>query len=229
MNNFRKGIGGRRGRHGWGRETLLVLALAAGLALSAGEARAGGGKADDRGSAAARSQIEDLVVCYARGTDALGRAVNAIGGQPLDSTVNLADPGFAEGLAYYRRCFADDFSFTLKVDGVPTVTVPDPATVTPDTDAALQWANFVNNAFRGPGYQSTQHHMGSISTQARGNRGSAVSYLIALHVYGPTSDRSGVNMVGGTYTDEVVRRRGVWQIGKRTLDITSSVDLPASP
>ena len=103
----------------------------------------------------ARDQIEDLVVCYARGTDTLGRAVDAVGGQPLDSTVNLSDPVFAAGLAIYRECFADDFSFTLAIDGTPLLTVPNPATVTPNTDAALEWANFVNNSFRSSGYRNT--------------------------------------------------------------------------
>jgi len=174
----------------------------------------------------AQDEIEDLVVCYARGTDTLGRAVNAIGGQPLDSTVNLADPLFAEALAIYRGCFADDFSFTLAFDGVPALTVPDPATVTPDTDAALQWANFVNNAFRGPGYRNTQHHMGSISSTVDGRHGTIVSYLIATHAYGPASTRTGVSVVGGTYSDEVIRRLGTWLIRQRTLNITSSVNVP---
>ena len=204
---------------------LVTMSLVPGLTASAATDAGASGEVAQR---VARDQIEDLVVCYARGTDALGRAVNAIGGQPLDSTVNLSDPDFAEGLAYYRRCFAEDFSFTLAFDGEPALTVPDPATATHDTDAALQWANFVNNAFREPGYKSTQHQMGSISSAADGNSGSAVSYLIAIHAYGPTSAKSGVNMVGGTYTDEVVRRRGSWLIRKRTLDITSSVDVPAN-
>lgn len=221
MESHRHRIDGGRGRPRGALAGVLLMVLTCGSAPVA--------IADSAGKAhsAARDQIEDLVVCYARGTDALGRAVNAVGEQPLDSTLNLADPDFAEGLRHYRRCFAKDFSFTLKVNGVPTVTVPDPATVTKDTDAALQWANFVNNAFRGPGYQSTMHHMGSISSEARGNRGSAVSYLIALHIYGPTSGKTGVNMVSGVYTDEVVRQRGVWLIRKRTLDITSNVDIPA--
>lgn len=178
----------------------------------------------------ARNQIEDLVVCYALGTDAIGRAVDAIGDQPLDSTVNISganfSEGFAEGLALYRECFADGFSFTLEFDGVPALTVPDPSTATASTDAALQWANFVNNAFRAPGYSNTQHHMGTIRSSAHGNTGTAQSYLIATHSYGPTSARTGVNVVGGTYRDEVVRVRGRWLIQQRTLNITSSVNVP---
>jgi hypothetical protein len=33
--------------------------------------------------------------------------------------------------------------------------------------------------------------------------------------------------VTGTYSDEVVRERGRWLIRKRTLDITSTVDIPS--
>lgn len=173
-----------------------------------------------------QDQVEDLAVCYARGTDTLGRAVNAIGDQPLDSTVNLADADFAEALAIYRGCFDRKFTFTLLVNGVPALTVPDPATRTADTDAALQWANFVNNAFRTPGYRNTQHHMGSISSRVGKRRGTMTSYLIATHMFGPSSANTGVNVVTGVYDDVVVRNRGRWLLQDRTLDITSSVLIP---
>lgn len=175
----------------------------------------------------AQDQIEDLPVCYAYGTDALGSAVNATGGQPLDSTLNLDDPQFAEGLAFYRKCFAKGFSFTLQFGGVTLLTVPDPETRTEDTDAALEWANFVNNAFREPGYINTQHHMGSISSSSQGNTGNAKAYLIATHSYGPNSSLTGVQVVGGTYTDDVIREKGTWLIETRTLNITSNIHTPA--
>ncbi len=173
-----------------------------------------------------QDEVEDLAVCYAYGTDALGSAVNALIEPNLDSTLNLSDPQFAKGLRFYRKCFAKQFSFTLEFDGVPLLTVPDPATRTASTDAALQWANFVNNAFRGPGYRNTQHHMGSISSKIHGNNASMISYLIATHAFGPTSTQTGVNVVGGTYTDAVVRKNGRWLILNRTLNITSSVVTP---
>ena len=118
-------------------KTVLVLALT--IVLGAQPVLADDD--DDRRHApglSAQDQVEDLPVCYALGTDALGRAVNAIGDQPLDSTANLADPDFAEGLAFYRKCFAKGFSFTLAFDGNPVLTVPDPATRTNATDAALE-------------------------------------------------------------------------------------------
>ena len=200
------------------RATLLTVIIAAVLAAQPGLANA---------RSAAQDKIENLVVCYALGTDAIGRAVDAVGGQPLDSTINLDDPNFAAGLALYRQCFANGFSFTLEFDGVAVLTVPDPATVTPTTDAALQWANFVNNAFRGPGYRNTQHHLGTITSSVAGKRGTSQAYLIATHAYGPTSARSGVSVVGGTYRDEVVLVGGRWLTQKRTLNITSSVNVPA--
>lgn len=214
-----------RGRLRYLPLTALFVAVAALLSFQS----AAGDRSDQRWSnngISAQDQVEDLAVCYALGTDALGRAVNAIGDQPLDSTVNLSDPDFAEGLAYYRQCFDAKFSFTLEFDGVPALTVPDPATRTADTDAALQWANFVNNAFRGPGYRNTQHHIGSITSEIHGKRAKMQSYLIATHAFGPTSASSGVSVVGGTYRDDVVRRKGRWLIETRTLNITSSVVVP---
>jgi hypothetical protein len=170
-----------------------------------------------------RHQVEDLVVCYARGTDALGRATGALGDQPLDSTANLTEPAFAEALTYYRRCLAPGFSFRLEVEGQPAVTVPDPNTRTPNTDAALQWANYVNNTFRGAGYSRTQHHMGTISSEVEGDRARIHSYLIATHVL----DRNrGVDVVTGSYDDVTIQHDGHWQIETRTLRIGSSVTLP---
>ncbi len=206
--------------------TIRPALLAATLLGAALPALAGHGER----SLVQRAAVEDLVVCYARGTDAIGTAVNAVNtGGNLDSTINVGDPQFDAGLAIYRKCFSKNVSITLAFDGVPALTVPDPATRTPNTDAALQWANFVNNAFRGPGYKATQHHMGSVSSTVHGNRAEVVSYLIATHTFGPDGDQpeGSVAVVGGTYTDQDVREHGRWVIGQRTLNITSSVITPA--
>src|SRR3954471_22879883 len=53
------------------------------------------GGSRDSSDSSHRHDVEDLVTCYSLGTDAIGRAVDAVGGQPLDSTVNLGDPNFA--------------------------------------------------------------------------------------------------------------------------------------
>ena len=201
---------------------LLLILLAPQLALAANGAGQGEGPRP-----APQDEIEDLVVCYALGTDAIGRAADATGGQALDSTLNLANAGFAEGLEYYRKCFTDDFSFTLSFGGVPALTVPDLGNPLPGAHPALQWANFVNNAFRGPAYVATQHLMGSITSTVHGTRGTAQAYLSATHVYGPSSARTGIFLVTGTYRDEVVRENGRWLIKRRVLDITSTVDIPS--
>jgi hypothetical protein len=197
--------------------------LVVGILMLGGVALAGQGKGGP--SPSQQAEVEDLPVCYARGTDTLGSAVDAAIVADLNSTENVGNPQFDAGLALYRACFSKRFSFTLQFDGVDALTVPDPATRTKDTDAALQWANFVNNAFRGPGYKNTQHHMGSISSEIRGNSAHVVSYLIATHAYGPAGDQpeGSTAVVGGTYTDQVVREKGRWVIKQRTLNITSSV------
>lgn len=206
------------------RQWLIPLGLI--LMLTTGQAMA------HRSGAALAHQaaVEDLAVCYARGTDLLGRAVNAVvtGPDPEDP-VNIGNPEFDAALALYRSCFSKDFAFSLEIDGDFVLTVPEPATRTDRTDGALQWANFVNNAFRGPGYKTTQHHMGSISSKIRGRHARMVSYLIAYHVFGPASDgtEGSVRVVGGTYTDKVVRERGRWRIKHRTLNITSDLVTPA--
>ena len=171
---------------------------------------------------AVQAAVEDLAVCYARGTDSFGRAVGATA-VPTDpeAPVNASDPDFAAGLALYRECFSEDFSFNLEVaPGVVAVTVPDPAGGT-GQDGALQWANFVNNTFRASGYTSTQHHMGSISSEVHGKNARMVSYLIATHAVGNYPGTS-ITVVGGTYTDEVVWEDGRWVILQRTLLLTSN-------
>lgn len=208
-------------RASWVGAALLLAALAATMGNRAALA------AEGNGGATAQDQAEDLPVCYARGVDAIGRAVTAPANPDLDSTTALVDPNFKEGLEHFRRCFAPNFSFTLSNRGVVSRVVPDPAKRTAKTDAAVQWANFVNNTFRGAGYIYTQHHMGSIASEIRGNEGTVSSYLIATHVAGPTSKRTGVSVTYGTYTDKVARINGRWLITHRTLDTIASAGIPA--
>ena len=205
-----------------GRVPATALAVLLGLQAGCADGERGASAAGDR----ATREAEQLVVCYALGTDALGRAVDAVGGQPLDSRMNVENPDFAEGLAHYRRCFAGEFSFTLLYDGVPALTVPDPATRTENTDAALQWANYVNNSFREAGYRNTQHHMGSVTVSLNGSSGGVQSYLIATHTYDDAASATGALVIGGTYVDDVTRERDRWLIRARSLDITSSLHIP---
>ena len=203
---------------------LKILAAVACAAVMATGVSLGAADAEE---VAARMEIQDLPVCYALGTDAIGRAVTApSSGADLDSTAAMVDPSFKEGLAHYRRCFAPSFTFTLSNRGSAGQKVPNPATRTQKTDATLQWANFVNRAFRGSSYVYTQHHMGSISSEVRGNEGTIESYVIATHAYGPASKATGVSVVYGTYTDKVVKIDGKWLIAERTLDIWSGAQIP---
>ena len=171
-----------------------------------------------------QTAIEDLAVCYARGTDTLGRAVTAVISTGWEDTVNIGNAEFDAALALYRQCFSKDFSFDLEIPpfGV-VVTRPDLAQ---GNDGALQWANFVNDTFRGSGYVNTQHHMGSISSEVHGKTGHMVSYLIATHGLDSGFPPARVDIVGGTYTDEVVWEEGRWVILKRTLLLTSNVPAP---
>lgn len=214
-------VSGRRIALRW-----LLLGLGICVTLASGHSMASGRKASPN----QQDAVEDLAVCYARGTDLLGRAVDAVvSGPDPEDEINIGVAEFDAALVLYRACFSKDFAFSLEINGEFILTVPDPATRTADADGALQWANFVNNAFRGPGYKSTQHHMGSISSELRGRNAQMVSYLIAYHVFGPLSDgtEGSVRVVGGTYTDAVVRERGAWRIKHRTLNITSDLVTPA--
>ncbi len=202
--------------------TCTVLLAAAMVVVGPG--RLAAAASDEQGSA--KDLVEELPVCYSRGTDAFGRAVNAPMSQDLNSTAALVDPDFKVGLDYYRRCLAPSFSFTVSNRGVAGRVVPDPATRTPQTDGPLQWANAVNNAMRGQGYVFTQHHMGSISSTVRGNEGTVQSYLIATHVFGSASTQTGAWVVYGTYTDKVAKIGGRWMITQRTLDTIYSTAIP---
>ena len=186
-------------------------------------------------------EIRALSTCYARATDAIGYAIH----KPPVADHNTPDGGedenFTAGLARYRQCFADDFRFNIVLPG---------GTVTPwetlipthaeGDDPALQWANYVNNAFRGDWdcpaagpcnknqYESTQHQLGSIAVTVDGDTAFLESYLIAIHAYHPqdAGGRTGMSVNYGTYQNEVVRERGRWVIRKRDLILRRGSTLP---
>ena len=166
-----------------------------------------------------RKEIESLPITYAYATDCFGRATDALGDQSLDSTINLDNPLFAEGLSLYRQIFSKDFTFSLMVEGVLIEVVPNPES---QGDAVLEWANYVNNAFRKGQYKSTQHHIGSINSSILENSAVVQSYLIATHVYSEEAKDTGVSITWGTYTDEVSLEDGSWLIRARSLDVIST-------
>ena len=166
-----------------------------------------------------RRTIAALPITYAYATDCFGKAIDAEGDQPLDSRLNVDNPFFAEGLSLYRQIFSKDFTFSLMVEGVLIEVVPNPDS---QGDAVLEWANYVNNAFRKGQYKSTQHHIGSINSCILENSAVVQSYLIATHVYSEEAKDTGVSITWGTYTDEVSLEDGSWLIRARSLDVIST-------
>ena len=175
-----------------------------------------------------RREIESLPVAYAYATDCLGHAVETMGDQSLESTFNMDNSFFAEGLSLYRKIFSKEFSFELVVEGRQIEVVPDPKNLKETEDAVLVWTNYVNNAFRKGLYKSTQHHIGSINSSIEGNNNAIVqSYLIATHVYSEVAPDTGVSMTWGTYTDEVILEEESWVIKNRRLDVISTNPISA--
>ena len=174
-----------------------------------------------------RREIESLPVAYAYATDCLGRAVETVGNQPLESTFNMDNSFFAEGLSLYRKIFSKEFSFELVVEGRQIEVVPDPKNLKETDDAVLVWTNYVNNAFRKGLYKSTQHHIGSITSSIEENSAIVQSYLIATHVYSEVAPDTGVSMTWGTYTDEVILEEESWVIKNRRLDVISTNPISA--
>ncbi|MBU7582621.1 MAG: nuclear transport factor 2 family protein [Nostoc sp. TH1S01] len=107
----------------------------------------------------AESEIEKLAVCYALGTDAIGRG-------------NLQ-----EGKNIYQNCFTPDAEITA--------IFPNGASVTQYGTSA--WADFVYSVFQGNGYTATQHLLGSFDINVNNNTATMSSYLHATHKLSDTS------------------------------------------
>lgn len=186
-------------------------------------------------------QIRALSTCYARATDAIGYAIH----KPPVADHNTPDGGedesFTAGLDRYRECFADDFRFNLVLpDGTAMPWETLIPTHAEGNDRALQWANYVNNTFRGDWdcpaagpcnrnqYESTQHQLGSILVTVDGDTAFLESYLIAIHAYHPqdAGGRTGMSVNYGTYRNEVVRERGRWVIRERQLILRRGATIP---
>jgi SnoaL-like domain len=139
------------------------------------------------------AEIAKLPVCYARGTDAIGRG-------------NLA-----QGKAIYSTCFTSNAVLSLYAVGAPTNGAP---TYTSGVNA---WANFARDTFTGSGYVATQHLMANIDVHVDDNgvHGTVTSYLHATHVLPDGT----IDVANGTYEDEVIRQNGTWKIKNRTLKL----------
>jgi hypothetical protein len=167
--------------------------------------------------------VENLGVCYALGTDAIGYAVNKTTNANHDTPDDGSDPNFTAGLELYRGCFTDDFEFNIELSSgafIPWAALINNASG--GDDRALQWANFVNNTFRNSNYESTQHQLGSIYSEVSGNTAYLQSYLTATHARAT----GGLSIAYGTYKNDVVKVKGQWRIKSRTLLLRQGISLP---
>ena len=185
-----------------------ALVLFGGLTMTqialAGPELEGGQKAEDA--------ISEIIMCYARGTDAIG-----------DSKTN-ADPR-AAGLAIYRTCFTDDAVFRAWFPQQPfnSQAFPNPAVLPPTSaiNGVSAWADFVSGVFRGNGYNFTQHIITNVKVNVQGSKGTLTAYLNASHVIagdavgGPSKC---VAVANGTYSLQVEKNRGRWRA--KSLDLT---------
>ncbi len=173
--------------------------------------------ASDPGEMNAKAQIADLMVCYARGADAIGDGVTQ------------ADPE-AAGLAIFEECFTEDASFALWPTGWPfdSPIFPD-REITPPlliSYSPAEWASFTNFSFRsaaGVGYDFVQHLIGNTVVEVDGNYATLVAYLNSTHIIqgaGPFAPSRCTQQAVGTYSLHVEKIRGSWKVTR--LDLTQS-------
>lgn len=146
----------------------------------------------------AEAEIAKLPVCYALGTDAIGRG------------------NIEQGKAIYSRCFTQNATLSVYFPGTPFDGPPSFS-----TQGADSWADFVADTFTMNGYTATQHLMGSIDIDVDGSHATMTSYLHATHVLADGT----IDVANGTYEDEVVRHNGKWKIKNRTLKLITFLNL----
>ena len=100
------------------------------------------------------SDIRQLTICYAHGTDAIGRG------------------DVAAGKAIYQPCFTKDATFLVIF----------PNGQEEKRTGSDAWADFVATVFQGAGYTSTQHLIGTISIEVQDKNATMSTYLHATHV-----------------------------------------------
>jgi len=154
---------------------------------------------------AAELEIAKLPVCYALGTDAIGRG------------------DLQAGKDTYANCFTSDAELAVYFPGTPFDGPPSATSV--GTNA---WADFVSGVFTTNGYTSTQHLMGSFNVNVVDqDEATMTSYLHATHVLANGT----IDVANGTYEDEVVFQNGAWKIKRRTLKLITFLNLgtPTTP
>lgn len=182
----------------------IVLALVLGLSSATASATE---------NLQVKSEITDLMLCYAKGTDTFGEPGN------LDA--------FFEGLETYEACFTEDAVFNLWPVGsdfndAPPLSVPGPAA----------WAEFVVDPSvpRDPATNLSisrgQHMLSNFMVETKGNTGTLTAYLNATRtIFDPdTGAVTNVSVANGTYTLYVEKIRGKWMVNQLDLKLISFVD-----
>lgn len=188
---------------GMGRHAIVGFAVLALIVIGASAASAQPKRPSDT------EAIEALMLCYGRGTDAIG-----------NSTTN-ADP-LQAGEDIYKDCFTKDAVFRVWFPGAAFTSpaFPDPA-VDPPSDTITgpdNWAIFVNGVFRSSGYTFTQHMLTNMVVDTHGNSGTLVAYLNASHVIQASGVVTCIRVANGTYSLGVVKTPDGWRIN--SLDLT---------
>ncbi len=153
------------------------------------------------------AQLAQLLVCYARGADAIG-----------DGRTNH-DPE-AAGLEIFRKCFTEDATFAIWPAGQPFDNPEFPSRVGTMPPLLIfvgpaAWAKFTNSSFRGAGYDYVQHLVGNIEVKVSGNNASVVGYLNSTHVVmgeGLLAPSQCVLQTNGTYSLRVRKFPSGWKV-----------------
>ena len=124
--------------------TAIVLSWALGSSVAAEQTNRLQDEAD----------IRNLTICYAHGTDAIGRG------------------DVEAGRAIYQPCFTKDATFSVVF----------PNGQIEERTGSDAWADFVASVFQGAGYTSTQHLLGTISIEVQDTSVTMSTYLHATHV-----------------------------------------------
>lgn len=156
---------------------------------------------------ALKAELANLLVCYARGADAIG-----------DARSNR-DPEGA-GLAIFRECFTDDATFAVWPAGQPFDKPEFPTRVGPMPPLLIlpgpaAWAKFTNTSFRSSGYDYVQHLVGNIVVKVSGNNATVVGYLNSTHVVmgeGLLAPSRCMQQTNGTYSLKVRKLASGWKV-----------------
>jgi hypothetical protein len=150
-----------------------------------------------------RMEIEALARSYTFAADALGRG------------------DAEEGRRLIKTCFTDDAIFEVFMpaddpDAPPALSLTGPNA----------WTEMVSPGFRSLGYSATQHHIGNVLIQLKGDTATMKCCLTATHIVDWTG---AIVLATAIYTDRVVRTAAGFRIARRRLDVTSFLRLESPP